>query len=338
MSTAAGPKPVDRDETEDLEAPSEETFWQTYSPNLELPLATIVSVFAHVLIVAILVAVMVYVAGGSNKDTVPIQLVDGAFDDAGEGSAGSGGVADPIALGKAAPQTQDFEALPLPAALPEVRKDIQDRIAIDDPTSTTRMSEEKAAAYGSLDKALQDKLLGLGQKKGTPGGKGTGDSGQEGTGIGGTGADSTRARGLRWVVRFKTTSGRDYVNQLAGLGAVIAVPAPPDFKKSMLVFRDPGNPSASSVATDQDFRAFGGQIQFCDFKRDSVVQVSEALGLKFTPPAFWAFFPKELEAELARKETAYRNKRSEDIEETKFQVISRGGKYEAVVVEQKVKQ
>lgn len=337
MPAPAEAKPIDRRDAENPDEPADETFWQTYSPNLELPLATIASIFAHVLIVAALIGLLVLASRGPEKSSVPIMLVDGGSDATGDGSVGSGGVADPIAIGGAAPKPQDFDALPLPNALPDVRKDIQDRIAIDDPNAVTKMSDEKAAAYGSLDKALQDKLLGLGQKKGTPGGAGSGDTGQPGTGGGGTGADSTRARGLRWVVRFKTNSGRDYVDQLAGLGAVIAVPAPPDYKKSMLVFRTPANPAAQSVATDQDFRAFGGQIQFCDFKRESVQQVSEALNLKFTPPAFWAFFPKELEEELSRKETGYRNRRAEEIEETKFQVVSRGGKYEAVVVEQTFK-
>jgi hypothetical protein len=330
-------KPVDRRPADAPDAPAEETFWQTYSPNLELPISTVASIFAHVLLVAVLFLIYQYFSQGKETASLPIVLVDGGSDATGDGSPGSGGTVDPVAVGAAAPKPQDFDALPLPNPLPDVRKDIQDRIAIDDPNAVAKMSDEKAAAYGSLDKALQDKLLGLGQKKGNGTGPGTGDSGQPGTGGGGTGADSTRARGLRWVVRFKTTSGRDYVDQLAGLGAVIAVPAPPDYKKSMLVFRNPANPAAKSVATDQDFRAFGGQIQFCDFKRESVQQVSEALNLTFTPPAFWAFFPKELEEELSRKETAYRNKRSEEIEETKFQVLSRGGKYEAVVVEQTLK-
>lgn len=339
MPPPAEPKPIDRRAADRPDAgppdePSEATFWQTYSPNLELPISSILSVFAHVLLVGLLFAVFQLSFGGKDKSGVPIKLVDGGFDDAGDGSAGSGGAVDPVALGNAAPDKTDLDRLPLPNALPDIQKDFQERIALDDPTAAIKMSDEKSAAFGSLDKSIADKLLGLGQKKGTPGGPGSGDSGQAGTGVGGTGADSTRARGLRWVVRFKTSSGQDYVDQLAGLGAVIAVPAPPDFKKSMYVYRDPKNPGKSAVATDQDFRAFGGQIQFCDFKRESVEQVRDALGLKFTPPAFWAFFPKDLEADLARKETAHANKRAEDIEETVFQIVSRGGKYEAVVAKQ----
>ena len=56
-----------------------------------------------------------------------------------------------------------------------------------------------------------------------------------------------------------------------------------------------------------------------------------------TPTAFWAFFPKELEEKLARMETGYRNRRSEDIEETIFRVTIRGGSYELVVDDQRIK-
>ena len=41
--------------------------------------------------------------------------------------------------------------------------------------------------------------------------------------------------------------------------------------------------------------------------------------------------------ELARKETNYRNRRAEDIEETIFRVVVRGGNYELIVDDQKVK-
>ena len=40
------------------------------------------------------------------------------------------------------------------------------------------------------------------------------------------------------------------------------------------------------------------------------------------------------EDELARKETAYRNRRSDDIEETVFQVTVRGGGYDLLVYDQ----
>jgi hypothetical protein len=65
--------------------------------------------------------------------------------------------------------------------------------------------------------------------------------------------------------------------------------------------------------------------------------VANTLDLDFQPTTFWAFFPKELEEELARLERNYRNRRSEDIEETIFRVTVRGGRPEVVVAEQRLK-
>lgn len=321
------------------EAPGENTFWQTYSPQLELPIASVASVFSHVFLVAIGVFIVTQSEGcfrfQKDKAGVPIMLIEGGPDAVGAGSQGSGDTPNPLAVGESAPQQKDFDNLPLPDALPQVQKELQERYAIEDPTGSITFSPEKAASYGALSDSLRDKLLGVGQKKGN-GGTGTGDDGP-GAGPGGTGADSTRARGLRWVLRFKTSSGRDYLDQLGGLGAAVAVPAPPDFKNNMWVFRDVTNPQKPKAVTPQDFREFSGQIQFCDFKRDSVVQVGEALRLDFVPPYFWAFFPKTLEDNLAHKEKSFQGKPADAIEETTFAIVRRDGKFEAVVVGQKLK-
>ena len=102
---------------------------------------------------------------------------------------------------------------------------------------------------------------------------------------------------------------------------------------------DLSNPSSHRTATDADFRRLAGKIQFADNRRDQVRDVLATLGVVTPgqPKAFWAFFPKDLEDELANKETSYRNKRPENIEETIFSVTIRGGKHEIVVVDQVLK-
>lgn len=338
MPTTAPVKKAKSSEERPAE-PSEATFWQRYNAHLEFPTSLLFGIFSLSVIFGFIVLVLVAaMAGGKDKKSVPIRLVEAGFDDEGAGSAGSGGVTDPINLAKteAAPQQKDFEQLPLPNELPQVREDIQKKIQIEDPSATLPLSDEKAASYGALDQALRDKMLGIGQKRGAGGGAGSGDSGQAGTGPGGTGASSTRARALRWILRFSTRNGRDYIDQLQALGAVVMVPLPPD-NKQMYIFRDLANPKPGTIATDAEILSLSQQIQFCDFKRDSVVAVSDALHLNFTPSQFWAFFPKGLEDELARLEVAYKNKRPEDVEETIFVVTVRNGKYQLVVADQKMK-
>jgi hypothetical protein len=326
---------LDRDEPTE---PSDATFWQKYNSRLEMPTSAVISVLLHALFLAAIVGILLYALSGKDTKPVPIKLIGpGGDDDSGEGSPGSGS-RDTVA-NATAPTQQDRDQLPRLSDLPDVKKDIQDRIAVDDPTAVAPLSDDKLAAYASLDKAVRDRLLG--PQSGNPGngiGVGKGDGDQQGAGPGGYGADSTRARSLRWVLRFRTTSGRDYLDQLRALGATVLVPIPPD-NKSMYVFTpaDLASPKPGRTVTEAEWGTLGAQIQFCDFKRSSAEQIGPALNLNYIPSCFWAFFPRQVEEDLSRKERGYKNKDSKDIAETVFEVAIRGGSYEFKVVEQKLK-
>ena len=321
----------------DADAPPESAFWQTYSPNLEFPIAGVVSAIVHVGLVAGLFILLTLDSNSAeDKSPVPISLVDtGGYQDVGDGSSGSGGDIDPLQVGAAAPTSDDFAALPLNDTLPEIKQDMQRQIALENPLAQIALSDEKAAELALLDKSIRDKLIG--SRRGNGGEAGSGDTGQEGAGPGGFGADETRARGLRWVIRFRTTSGQNYLEQLRSLGAIVVVPTPPDFKTRMYIFRDLNNPTPGVVIQPSDWDELSDQIRFCDLKETSGRQISTALNLPYTAPYFWAFFPKGLEDELARKETSYQNRRAEDIEETVFQAVQRGGKFDLDIARQTVK-
>jgi hypothetical protein len=59
-----------------------------------------------------------------------------------------------------------------------------------------------------------------------------------------------------------------------------------------------------------------------------------ALGLNFSPPAFLAFFPKDIEEELAAKERSFRGRKESEIFSTEFQVLMRDGKPTITVISQ----
>ena len=104
---------------------------------------------------------------------------------------------------------------------------------------------------------------------------------------------------------------------------MIVFPRPEDGK--LLVYYSLGNsvPGAlrdGGLADDSFQNVLASKIRFSDARRDAVQGVAGAVNLDFTPRTFWAFFPKDLEDKLARLETGYRNKRSEDIEETIFRI------------------
>jgi hypothetical protein len=335
MSTATPPKPgPDREPKSppDLLGPPEEEFWESYNKRLEFPISTVAAVLYHVIVIAVLVAAGRWLLKDPDRSAVPITLVNlEGFDASGMGSQGSGGEDDPLAIGsndKLKDQLKD--KLPTPDDLPDVS--IADLRKILDDNGNTPISKSNAGAYKFLDDKLKQKMLG--SQKGAGPGSGKGYDGTSGSGPGGNGADSTRARTLRWVLRFRV-SGDDYVAQLAAMGAVIMVPLPPENEKCLFI-ADLKNPT-SRMATDSDWSRLGNLVKFSDTRPESVREVCRILGVKENAKSFWAFFPKGFEEDLTRKEQNYRNRRAEDIEETIFKVITRAGGYEIVVDEQTAK-
>jgi hypothetical protein len=77
------------------------------------------------------------------------------------------------------------------------------------------------------------------------------------------------------------------------------------------------------------------RIFWIDDRLDSVASLARAIGIK-VPTHFFAFFPMELEKELARieKEVADKDgiKDIDDIYETRFEVVRDGDGYRARVV------
>jgi hypothetical protein len=314
MSGAHATLPRPDDMPESAEPPGEEQFWKKYNARFECPIGSAVSVLAHVLIAAVLVFGFLGLMAG-NRDRSPVSIIPIEDGDTGNGRPGEDGQFQQLG------GTNAKSSAETPPDLKPVKDELERQFR-EDLGADASIPDDLAKAYKDLDDDLRKKLLG--------------GKGGAGPGPGGTGADSTRARGLRWVLRFGTKSGRDYLNQLKALKAVVMVPVPPENKR-MLIIRDPGNPRADEFATDADIAAQADKMQFQDARKDSNEALAEALRLPYTPAAFWAFFPKELEDEMARLEVAFGNKRAEDIRETIFQVIVTGGEARLKVVGQKLK-
>jgi hypothetical protein len=328
-TTAAKPQPAV------IQGPPEEEFWEKYNKRLEFPLSTVSSILLHVFVGALLVFVLVRLMNREEPPQVPLKLVEvGGLDDAGEGSAGSGGQEDPFIRADGDPITRQIESLSDPTKLPEVN-DVKQTIKYLDPEGNLPVSNSNLAALADLDKKLRDKLLG--SREGAGNEPGRGYDGTAGKGPGGKGADSTFGRNLRWVLRFKVTGGSDYIAQLRAMGAEILVTVPNTDPPKHILVKDLSNPTSHRIATDADTSALAQKIRFSDNRPSVVKEVAGVLGLDFTPKAFWAFFPKEVEQELERKEKNYRNRQPDQIEETIFRVTVRGGNYDVVVDDQKVK-
>lgn len=325
-------------ETDPFAPPSEAAFWHTYSSRFECPIAYV----ASALIIALgllVVSWLFYISLKNDNYKPPVQIgLAGGDDDFGEGEEGGGGEINPLVLGQNSPTRDEMKnILPdLDTTLPQVKDDLLKKIQLEDQTAVIPLNDQKATSYAALDQKLRDKMLGIGSQQGDggPGKKGEGNN-PNGAGTG-TGSDSTRARTLRWIIRFKTGGGRDYLDQLQSLGAKVLVPLA-DGKEAYIFNNLNGDPPVGKLMTEKDWNELSGLVQFSDYTRLSCEQVGQALGMGRLPKGFWAFFPKTIEQELARKEIGYQQRRSEDIEETTFEVVNRGGKYELIVTNQKLK-
>ncbi|HEY2783909.1 MAG TPA: hypothetical protein VGJ05_02955 [Fimbriiglobus sp.] len=312
--------------------PPDNSIWQKYNERLEMPISFSTSALVFTACVFLLALTLGFL-NTDNRKPVPITLWNG--DDLfGAGSAGSGGVPDDLAKGFSPPTPEMLEKFKPQVPIDEIKKQMNDTIKVDAPNASITVPDDQAVVYSSLDKELRDKLLGVRKGQGAQQGKGFDGNG---TGPGGTGADNTLARSMRWVMKFNVRDGRDYVSQLALLRATLLVPIPPD-NKQMMIFDNLSNPTPGRIASDSDIDRLSRQMRFSDVSDEAVKQVTRALGINsFTPQAFFAFFPKDLEDDLAKKERDYRRKRTEDIEETKFKVTVTGNSFRIDVVDQKMK-
>jgi hypothetical protein len=216
----------------------------------------------------------------------------------------------------------------------DLLKDVEnDKDAERELAKITERGTQALKKLSKMDKKLRDALMGpAGAGKGGPGSNG-GDGPGDGPGVGpGSGDGKLNARTkrkLRWTITFNTSSGEDYLRQLNVLEAILAFRAPDgDLKVVKELLRRP-------LKFESDDLKSLNRIFWIDDKRSSVEQLARALGLDAVPDQIIALFPHEFEKELLRKELAFRNKREEQILETRFQILLRGSKYEVIVTDQR---
>jgi hypothetical protein len=336
--------------------PPDEQFWERYSPHHEAPLSGVGSFAVHFLIggFLLLAGYLGWLGLGSHRppppvDAVRLDLGGGGGKRGGQGdSPGVGGTpqeaADvakqdetPVPVNPEAPARPELKdpAVVAQNLLPEVARD-------DDMKRFIKEGNENVRALAGLNQDVQNKLRdGLRQAgegrggSGSGGGKGTGTGTGEGSGKGeGKGNLSVREkRMLRWTMQFDTRSGNDYLRQLHGLGAILAIPKDRGGANYWII-RD--LTSRPATLLDEDISQIQ-RIYWIDDKPHSVQSIARALGLREVPERFVAFMPEELENQLFDMELKYRNRTEDEIEETTFKVAIIGGKYTPVVVSQREK-
>ncbi len=140
------------------------------------------------------------------------------------------------------------------------------------------------------------------------------------------GGSGRSGRAARWVLRFDTSSPKNYATQLGKLGAEVAFPTQGE---KWRYFTDlAGSPSGQLRDLAEENR-----IYWVDQDPSSYLGVAQLLG-QGNPPLMAAFLPLELEQKMLRIELAYGGAKEEEILSTQFRVVPRGGKLNIVVVDQ----
>jgi hypothetical protein len=322
----------------------DERLWVKYSPHHELPLSSVSSFTAHVLAVGMLVICASCTLFNRNVHEVPVEAVrldagGGGRPHGADGATGPGS-RPPEEVGETNkkpdpnPETEkrpDLERIKSPDFQAQFNDDA--RRFINQPNPPPNLGK-----VALLDESVRRKIQpgpatdaskgrgGDGSGGGRGGGKGTGEGDRSGPGKSSGSLTQREKRMLRWTMMFDTDNGRDYLAQLRGLGAILAIPTNEEKREFKLVKKL----TPPAHLEEEDITKIN-RIYWVDETPESVRQLMAALGLKIRPNFFVAFMPEELENKLYQLEKAAAKGRPEDdIRETKFRVKRSGDRFEPV--------
>ncbi len=354
MSTNATPKsapagkPAANGIDKSLPQPPAEEFWHRYSPHYEAPISGVGSVVLHLIPFALFAAMVILGIGLSNRSKIEFEAVRLP----GGGGGNPNGRGDGPGVGNA-PLVEDSNNLPKedttdnltplndrppldPAKVADVKR------MFDSDPDAVRFINSGNQNFDAIAKNLNQDILGKIRDGMTPGkgqggpGSGGGEGKGKGTSTGpGTGNDKGKLmterekRMLRWVMVFETQNPKDYVRQLAGLNAILAIPTGPNSYK---LIKDLNVPPPVPLVTEDV--ASLNRIYWVDDKPQSVGGVLHILGVQMRPSHFVAFMPQELEQRLGDMERQYQGLAEDEIYETKFKVYRTANGYDVKVLNQ----
>jgi hypothetical protein len=288
--------------------PPEEKFWKRYSPHHEAPISGVTSMLLHLLVILLLLGIVwlqsVLKLDEENRPP-PVDVVSltpgGDNQPVGPGD-GPGGEKDGVKKEDELPRRDkkdlppDHEKLTGPQKSPppddfgKVPSRIKDSTTLGELDRIGREATER----------LREIQRGLGGKDGRGPDKGS----DRGTKRPPSTPDPKMVRNDRWSINFTTVSGKDYLNQLAGLGAILGVPVKGQDRQYLLIrdLHKPGNARVEDVSRLH-------RIFWFDDKPESVRSLFSVLPQP-RPDYFVAFFPDSLEQRMLQLELDYLERRS----------------------------
>jgi hypothetical protein len=291
-------------------------------------------------IIGLLVFVLVRLAIKNSQDAASLPVGMVGEEEGGGGHPDGIGTKNPGDLDPMVTKNENISAPPgvqapaSPAVMEDLKPVVPADVTLPDLISGDRFLEIDESAQEAVKKLqgvsenARAKLMeGIAQApgkgrggSGRGGGKGDGDGTKDGPG---RGMLEREKRILRWKMQFNTFDGRDYLTQLDELGAILAVPEPRSADAYRVIRDLKRTPAHGEI---EDLKTIE-RIFWIDDKPESVRSLAMALGLQVPPPHIVAFFPQSLEQELADKEKKFKGRSENQIKETRYRVVRRGGKY-----------
>ncbi len=319
----APPLPASGPSNESLcEAFREPNVLERYSQNHELLFSSISSFVIHLLLILIIPLLATWIA--ERDPTAPAVTVVQVANDTSSDNGGDG-----LPTGDELEQDSAASDVPLPEQVNKA--DVQDVKRPELETNVEKTQEQlqqdilaEQGAAARTAQAAADSLARLKDKLNSN----LGDKG----GGGGTGGEGRPGRAARWVLHFNTRSTRDYLAQFDGLRAEIAFPERGDQWKYY------SNLTASQPTAQVRDLSREERIYWIDEDGQAIRGVCQALHVSPIPPHMIAFLPLDLEDKMLKLELAFKSAKSEDdIQQTQFKVVSRGGGYDVIVISQRLK-
>jgi hypothetical protein len=365
MSTAAPQRPNSK-------LPTEPTLWKRYSPSGEFPLASITSLVLHTVVVLAIVVCSLLAMELFNDDASKPPKMD-LVEIEGEGGGGLGGIAvgpgkldkgppgrtegAPDAQGagksvqgdKPAPSIGDLN-LKVPINDLKMPGEVPDGPIVEDGDVWVRLDRERVQgekilqSSGDVTPGKDKDRPGFkgGEKDGQPGGAG----GKKGPGLGsgkgaGKGNSPTgviftdqRRRELRWKI-LASDDGDVHLKKLQALRVILMVPL--RSKPGMALRYDLSGPTL--VPMEVKAADDNNKVRWKNDNQAEMVALQKVLRLKETPPFTVIYLPSDLEADMAKRELAYKGLQENQIQQTVWDVRQRDGVYdnEPTIVAQDVR-
>jgi hypothetical protein len=298
--------------------------WNRYSPHGEFPISTAVSTIFHIVLFALIgmyavkllpperepVAVATVRVGPDPEAARGEENLPSPGDSLVEGVPENSPVPDQPPQIKPAEKVAELEAPPIAETGPKPVTEAIARDVQDAKSAAARAARALSEAREALQRNLAEKSGG----------------GKRGGG-GGSGLTGRAARPARWIITFNFSGVDDYLEQLEGLGAVVAFPAQGN---NWRFFSKPSSKRTLSVTRD-----LATESRFYWVNDDSTMahRVATALGLSGAQ-FLTVFLPLELEERMVELETSYMNLEEDEIASTRFQCIPAARGYDIKVAGQ----